>query len=358
MALKMQGDYVARVVLLCIWSAIHVTLAFGPSQLHRGSLGHETLSERIFSKGLYFPMLTKMWNMRHSGELHETSAQRKNYEVVAWDVSKELDKSISPGELMEVLLYPESERNSRLKVGNIAQGIHNGNGLLRLDDDRMALTYAEFPMESFRLLITLATHYLPKSNRINMDGSIKRRKLIDLGSGTGKLAVYGALMQFQSDHYSDITYDANLSHEKWDVHGIEISRELHDMANRILDRAVAKGLLLASQGKDSHLDTSSITLHLGSAAICAGHQVFEDADIVFCYSTALPTSGFSVVCEAMVLNSEWSSLLAGACPNGCIVITTDRVLAPEYGWKLLDSISVENPELCGSIGYIQRLDKI
>ena len=59
----------------------------------------------------------------------------------------------------------------------------------------------------------------------------------------------------------------------------------------------------------------------------------------------------------MILSSKWSSTLASTCPEGCVAITTDRALDPDYGWKLLDRMEVENPSVWGSVGYISMLEE-
>eukprot|EP00978_Attheya_sp_CCMP212_P049064 scaffold611086_cov86-Attheya_sp.AAC.1 len=107
---------------------------------------------------------------------------------------------------------------------------------------------------------------------------------------------------------------------------------------------------------------SNIHLHCGpashdddtSSALLT--HVWEEAHVVFCYSTVWPAPDFSISLQAMVLGPEWSHLLATVCRPGCIVITTDRVLNPLDGWVLLDRMDVANPQsLWGSTGYIQRL---
>jgi hypothetical protein len=335
--------------------------------------------------------------------------------------------STAVNEAMDSMLYPESERRYRLEVGSIAQGLHHSQATagkaLKLHDDCMGLTYAEFPPESFHLLVNRAKQYVivgdeedDKKDTItrqpaqsttqpppfnpyasvadiaggtsrsnisnnNMQSSNKgnvntikydkhKKKLIDLGSGTGRLVMYGALAQaaestsdFKGNHDDD---DSVL----WDIHGIEIAQELHAVGVQLLDRAVAEGFMhpaapvssstdniIGASHNMKHQPQPKVCLHQGSAELCASKGVFDDADIVFCYSTVLPSSGFSVECEAMLIGREWSELLARACPEGCIAVMTDRILDPAYGWVLLERMEVENPELLGSMGYIQRLQK-
>ena len=79
--------------------------------------------------------------------------------------------------------------------------------------------------------------------------------------------------------------------------------------------------------------------------------------IFFLIGTVWPTQGFSVEHGAMLMLAEFSEMLSKSCRSGCIVITTDRILDPKFGWKQMDKIDVPNPDLFGSTGYIQILDK-
>jgi hypothetical protein len=83
----------------------------------------------------------------------------------------------------------------------------------------------------------------------------------------------------------------------------------------------------------------------------------SQTNLLFAYSTVWETSRFDPGLGAMILSSKWSNTLASACSNGCVAITTDRALDPNDGWKLVDSLEVENPSVWGSIGYISVLEK-
>lgn len=101
----------------------------------------------------------------------------------------------------------------------------------------MSLAYEEFPLHSFELLINRANALrmmmVSENSRNAAENEIgiptkKRIKLIDLGSGAGRLVVYGALIK------------GGVS--GWDIHGIEISSELHFLAQEILERAISENL--------------------------------------------------------------------------------------------------------------------
>ena len=49
--------------------------------------------------------------------------------------------------------------------------------------------------------------------------------------------------------------------------------------------------------------------------------------------------------------------LASICQNGVVAVTTDRVLNPDHGWKLLERMDVDNASVWGSVGYISVLQK-
>lgn len=217
----------------------------------------------------------------------------------------------------------------------------------------MSLAYEEFPLHSFELLINRANALrmmmVSENSRNAAENEIgiptkKRIKLIDLGSGAGRLVVYGALIK------------GGVS--GWDIHGIEISSELHFLAQEILERAISENLFTGeSEISGSVENIGSVWLHLGSAKLCASRGLLNDADIIFCYSTAFSAPDFCVEWGAPMLSLEWSELLSASCSKGCLVVTTDRVLNPHHGWELLEKIEVDNPILLGSVGYIHTLER-
>ena len=60
--------------------------------------------------------------------------------------------------------------------------------------------------------------------------------------------------------------------------------------------------------------------------------------------------------KAMILDDEWSLMLADACKKGTGIVTTDRALNPKHGWSLKQVLDVDNPSLFGSTGYVSFLD--
>lgn len=241
------------------------------------------------------------------------------------------------------LLFPDCEHAERLDLGRDAQNIVPG-APVRANDPRMAYTYGEFPLSSCDELVDIAIRA-----QENREGSSNRRRtLVDLGSGAGRLVLYLALTRGATEN------------SRYDVHGIEISDLLHGLAMKSLERGAEAGYFVTKAEAGSSLRT--VQLHLGPAESMA--KVLEDADVIFAYSTVWPTSesedtadGFNVELGALVLGKEWSRMLAEYCRPGCAVVTTDRALDPAYGWHIVDRRDVDNPEVFGSTGYVHILRK-
>ena len=227
-------------------------------------------------------------------------------------------------------LFPAQQFDDRMNAGRDAQGL-TGGGVVQADDPRLAFTYAEFPLESFDALIDAALEVMGGREPPKMI------RLVDLGSGCARLVLYAALSR------------------GWDVRGIEIGPELHEKAMSVLERGIDCGYFQAEGGQSDHM-TAGATLLLGDAKMYP--HVLGSADIVFAYSTVFPAvEKFNVELGALVLQPEWSQMLAAECRGGCIAITTDRALDPKFGWELIKRLDVENPELLGSTGYIHILRK-
>jgi SAM-dependent methyltransferase len=224
------------------------------------------------------------------------------------------------------------------------------------------LTYGEFPLSSLDALLDLALPHmchLGNDDDDNDDNDATCVRMLDVGSGCGRLALYAALTRGTRE-------------QPWHVHGIEISPMLHDLATVALSRGFQKGTFAnVCQQKNNDGPTTatatatattttaaaanSIHLHLGAAEEWT--QVLQQCNLVFAYSTVFRTSGFSQEWGAMIMDKEWSGLLSQNCPKGCVVVTTDRALDPKDGWHLVDRLNVENREVMGSTGYIHVLEK-
>jgi hypothetical protein len=228
-------------------------------------------------------------------------------------------------------LMPKKYYGNRIGLGRDAQGIDGGTAL-KPDDPRLSMTYAEFPLSSFDILVDLGLKYLPSSQ--DRPGITT---FVDIGSGCGRLILYLAMSRFSP---SD---DAG-----WNIHGIEISNLLHGEAIQYLEEAVKQNIFSFEEG-----GSNSLSLHLGAAEDSS--HLFGRADCIFAYSTAFSAKSFSPELGALLLDPEWSSLLSESCKPGCVAITTDRALDPACGWELVDRLDVENQEVFGSTGYIHIL---
>jgi hypothetical protein len=232
--------------------------------------------------------------------------------------------------LMDSTLLPISEYGSRIKSGRDAQGLTTSVAVSP-NDPCLYLTYGEFPLSSLDELLDLALPYV--------SGDTTSIRMVDVGSGCGRLVLYAALTRGTPER------------QPWHVHGIEISPILHNMATLALSRGFQGGSFTDYQHHDSA--TSSIHLHLGAADEWT--QVLQQCNLVFAYSTVFHSSGFSEEWGAMIMDKEWSGLLSHNCPTGCVVVATDRALDPNDGWDLIDRLDVENREVMGSTGYIHVL---
>ncbi|KAL3908082.1 MAG: hypothetical protein SGILL_008618, partial [Bacillariaceae sp.] len=195
----------------------------------------------------------------------------------------------------------------------------------------LAMTYAEFPLQSFDVMMDAAMQYIP-----NDRGVIE---MVDIGSGLGRIVFYTALSR-------------GTQQQQWHVHGVEISNLLHQQALLLAQEGVERDIFGVQPNKGQNV----LSLHEGRIQ---DHQdsILSKTDLVFAYSTAFNAKNFDPEIGALLLDAEWSQLLGDACPHGCVAITTDRALDRRYGWKLLERIDVENKEVFGSTGYIQVLQK-
>lgn len=238
---------------------------------------------------------------------------------------------------MDGLVLPATDRGRRIGLGTEAQRLREGVAIAS-KDPVLFETYGEFPLPSLDLLLDRAEALL------EAPASSERRTIVDVGSGCGRLALYMAL-----------------SRRSWDVYGIEISPVFHNEAIKAVDRAIGQGCLLRMTTDEpgdekpegsSCSSSSRLTLRCGPAQ---DHpELLQRADLIFCYSTAFESAGFSEESAAMLLGHDWTALLAGNTRPECLCITTDKALDPAAGWTILDRMDVPNPEVFESTGYIQR----
>jgi hypothetical protein len=238
--------------------------------------------------------------------------------------------------LVDTSLFPAQQYGDRIREGRNAQGL-DPSTVVNGDDPIMAFTYGEFPTQSTDQLIDLAMPH------VVMHQSSPRLEMIDLGSGCGRLVCYFALTRGTPE-------------TPWAVHGIEISDLLHNVGVGALATGWDEQLFVVADDVESSStmqQTNSLSLHMGPAN--EFKHVFGKAHLIFAYSTVFKTDGFSQELRAMILDREWSELLANSCQKGCVVVTTDRALDPRHGWELLDRLDVDNREVMGSTGYVQVL---
>jgi SAM-dependent methyltransferase len=245
----------------------------------------------------------------------------------SFSCSKPLSRA-DAASLIDTTLLPLSAFGTRLSVSGF-QGTSEGAFSGR--DESLELGYGEFPYASFDTLVDAALNYVENTNN-------NKITLLDLGSGAGRLCLYSVLTR-----------------PSWQIAGVEIVKSLHDLSLEASHAAVERKLLNSGSNlnSDNPSSTSFLEFFFGDAQQYS--DILRQADIVFCYSTAWRHSGFSTRTNSLVLSKEWNEILRH-CKVGAIVITTDRTCDPAYGWTHLHSMEVENREVMGSVGYVQRLD--
>lgn len=245
---------------------------------------------------------------------------------------------------IEKELLPQEHYGDRIGWGRDAHGLHANEGALRPDDPRLCQTYAEFPLSSFDELVDLGMKYVALG-REDSKAPTTTVRVVDLGSGCGRLAFYCALSR-GNDPIAPVQVQ---------VAGVEIAPMLHSQAVDLMDQAIASGWLhQACPQSNVNGAANTVVLHLGSATGDQA-QVISKADIIFAYSTAFSAKSFSPEVGALILDAEWSQGLSEICAPGCIVITTDRALDPQFGWEVLERRDVPNAEVLGTTGFIHRL---
>jgi hypothetical protein len=226
-------------------------------------------------------------------------------------------------------LFPKSERGRRFSLVYPKLSEEEEPTIMDGRDPRLDEAYGEFPLSSLDALLDYAERI---TNR-------RPRRIVDVGSGCGRLVFYLAL-----------------SRSACNVSGIELSETFHSEACSVAENALVTSLISHYPILNSHdsQTSSSISLHLGPASDFP--KVINEADLIFCYSTAFPGSGYrqsSAASEALLLAPEWSELFSRHCKEGCICITTDKALDPLLGWQTLGRLEVPNPEVVSSTGFVQ-----
>ncbi len=259
-------------------------------------------------------------------------------------------------QIVNNILCPPNEERSRNNAGMEAFGQDRHSKVITNDDPRSEYTYGEFPFDSFDILVDLAAVYVDEKTTTRS----KKKKMIDVGSGCGRLALY-----------------AGLTRSDWDVAGIEIGQQLHSLAVGSLQRGINEDLFQPADDTASADESGVISFYNGNTLHTTTEEVnpyfqnpqsdndtvqsvLSQANLLFAYSTVWETDSaqsFNPELGAMVLSSKWSETLASTCQNGVVAVTTDRVLNPDHGWKLLERMEVDNPSVWGSVGYISVLQK-
>ena len=294
---------------------------------------------------------------RNSSPFAETSPSSGSHTALkalsstdnSWSVQSILGREEARALLDGPEFLPSGDYGDRIVFGRQAAEKEYGEsdelGVILADDPRLARTYAEFPLESLDILLDHAVQYLPSD--IDLDGA--SMNMVDIGSGLGRIVLYSALTRCTNE-------------AKWKVRGIEISPSLHKEALELAQTGINLGVFEENASSDENdkgdNQANSFCFHCGSATDQAGRRLLEDAHLIFSYSTAFKAKEFDPDVGALILDTEeWSLPLSEACPDGCVVVTTDRALNPNLGWKMVERIDVPNPEVLGTTGFIHVFEK-
>lgn len=273
--------------------------------------------------------------------------------------------------MMDTLVLPLSDKGTRIQLSAVTvrqvnpttkSGLEN---LMTSKDPLLYDTYGEFPFSSLDILLDRVVELRGNgdSHLSEDQTSFSHRKLrvVDLGSGCGRLALYMALTR-----------------PNWHVIGIEQSVSLHQEAVHAVERTIHLGQSMQTPYHSfektdhcysTHQSQSELTLLMG----CASNwmHLIQSADIIFCYSTAFESSYFSESISALILSNEWNDIMTPILATDEVIhqfnsndivplwcITSDKALDPRRGWMVVDRIDVCNPEVLESTGFIQRYDKL
>jgi hypothetical protein len=304
-----------------------------------------------------------------------TSLKASSSESSCWSVRNCLGRTEAESLLNDPEFLPTLEYGDRIVFGRqAAEKEHGGGdndgdeevGIMFSDDPRLARTYAEFPLKSLDILLDEAVRHLP-TETIDSNDAGAAVNMVDIGSGLGRIVLYSALTRGTNEagkNHSNNDGNNNNNNPSWNVRGIEISSSLHNRALEFVQTGVEREIfeentIEKNNGDDrrSFGSRNSLSFQCGSAIDESGRSLLEDAHLVFAYSTAFKATGFDPGVGALILDTEeWSLPLSEACSDGCVVITTDRALNPDLGWRVVERLEVPNPEVLGTTGYIHVLE--
>lgn len=299
-----------------------------------------------------------LWSATHQSPASSTSTSNsleKNSQGSSGSVRARLGRRDAQSLLDDPGFLPSQEYGDRIAFGRQAAEQEYGSeteevGIMLPDDPRLVRTYAEFPLASLDVLLDAATRHLP-TETTNSNSTTAAVNMVDIGSGLGRIVLYSALTRGINEVGNNVN---------WKVRGIEISSSLHNKALEVVQTGVDREMFEDNDGGDSRSVGSgnSFSFHCGSATDENGRKLLKDAHLVFAYSTAFKATGFDPDVGALILDTEeWSLPLSEACPDGCVVITTDRALNPNLGWRVVERIDVPNPEVLGTTGFVHVLEK-
>ena len=269
-------------------------------------------------------------------------------------------------QLMDTYVLPISEKGYRMNLNN-NDIIDNSS----IDID--SSTYGEFSLTSLDVILDrIAQEFFIPGTEDSIETNATRKrplkgsfKIIDIGSGCGRLVLYMAITQKRLEQYYCDTVVLT---------GIEQSKALHDESIRATERllqynnSVNEHFNVEQEHNNVECTKSEIRLYCGSANEFLNE--IHTADIIICYSTAFSSGEFLPSISALLLSPEWNTILTPPLPpqqqhpavalkkSTLYCVTMEKALDPNRGWIMVDRINVPNPEIgVESIAFIQKIDR-
>ena len=331
----------------------------------------------LWSHALQLPQHTRFTRPQfrlHQSQPHFDSATNDHPPPPYYSVRLSSDQLLprpNAMNLIDTIVLPTTEKGYRMNLNS--QDIVSDD---RIDVD--SSTYGEFSLTSLDIILDRITQEIINVNDAmdsNTDtgaakGQNKPLKIIDIGSGCGRLVLYMAITQQQRlRQYCDQIV----------VMGIEQSNALHDESIRATERLLQQFTIINNskngnnsttqmqqeQAEGLHCTNTEIRLYCGSAQDFMNE--IHTADIIICYSTAFSSGHFLPSISALLLSEEWNTILTPPTvvsstdpltlsSKMLYCVTMDKALDPSRGWIMMDRITVPNPEIgVDSMAFLQQL---
>jgi hypothetical protein len=298
-----------------------------------------------------------------------------NHEFVTSIPTTAVLSSNVAADVLDSYVLPVSEKGYRM---NLFVPVSDNNDAFVYDDS----TYGEFPLSSLDIVLDRVEELICTENlNSNVNQRRRRLKVVDIGSGCGRLVLYMAMTRSIQYHEIIGIEQMECYYNESIVATKRLLQHLDNNGHKTINcnNNGTHEQLQADSTTTTTTSTTSIALYCGYASnyLCQIHS----ADIIICYSTAFSSSYFSEAISALILSNEWNTILTpitqtrttntiitqsststtamDLIPNkvsSLYCITIDKALDPLRGWTLMERINVPNPEVgCDSTVFIQKI---